>query len=81
MRLSVTRLYGGVIVGNPAEYVIKQMTFNISAEGVSEVEEVDEMIRQLQQLKCEIADGCTKATTQPVIFSDQTEEDNHNLDK
>lgn len=87
MRLSVTRLYGSTTIGatgcipEPAEYVIKQMAFDIIADGVTEVKEVDEVIRQLQQLRCEIAGGCTKAVIQPVAFSDQTEEGNHTLGK
>lgn len=78
MKLSVTRLYGGVIVGEPAEYVIKRMTFDISADGVSEVEEIEEMIRQLKLLKSEIAGGCPKSTIHQATFSDQTEGDSHN---
>lgn len=81
MELAVNRIYGGVIFKDTQEYVIKQMTFDVSATGITDIQEVDEIIRQLQQLKSEIADGCTKAVIEPITSLDQIEADNRNLDK
>lgn len=81
MKLAVNRIYGGVIFKGTQEYVIKQMTFDVSATGITDIQEVDEIIRQLQQLKSEIADGCTKAVIEPITSLDQIEADNRNLDK
>lgn len=81
MELAVNRIYGGVVFKGTQEYVIKQMTFDVSATGITDIQEVDEIIRQLQQLRSEIADGCTKAVIQPITSLDQIEADNRNLDK
>lgn len=76
MRMTVTRLYES-ITGEcnlkDETFKIAQMTFDISADGVTDTKEVDEMIRQLQLLKSEIAGGCTKIICQPARVLNQTE--------
>lgn len=81
MKLTVTRLYGGCTFNrsgrleDPAEYMIRQMSFDLSADEVMNEEDIDEVIRQLQELKVEIAGGCTKIAIQPIAFLNQTEGD------
>lgn len=79
MRLTVARLYGGsnfassLKIDEPAECVVEQMFFDISADGITKVKEVDEVIRQLQLLKSEIAGGCTKPVIRPIEVLGRTE--------
>lgn len=47
--------------------------FHIEARDITKEEEMDLLIRQLQQLRHEIADGCTKPTICPTEHLCQTE--------
>lgn len=73
MNLSVTTSYAGTNLSSKMddkpEFVVKSMIFEISGTCITDVEEVDEMIRQLQLIRQEIAGGCTKAVIQPITSS------------
>ena len=51
--------------------------FHIEARDITKEEEMDLLIRQLQQLRHEIADGCTKPTICPTEHLCQTESHGH----
>lgn len=75
MDLSVNRSYRSFSFektdGFESDCVMKNMTFHIEASGITKEEEIDIVIRQLQQLRQEIADGCTKPIICPIERSGQ----------
>lgn len=68
-------------LSNPPKYVIKRTLFRISAHEITTTEDIDTIIRQLQQIRSEIADGCTKSIIQPIASLNQIEKGSHTLDR
>lgn len=69
MRLTVIRLYEDCKSKNVEDSdksMIQQTAFDISLKGITNKEEIDEAIHQLQKFKYDIVDGCHK----PELSSD-----------